>query len=57
MKFKVSYYNKIEKIHVPISNISGSNTRETTMKFLQFLQDKGGDLSTIGNSSYNILNQ
>ena len=57
MKFKVSYYNKIEKIHVPISNISGSNTRETTVKFLQFLQDKGGDLSTIGNSSYNILNQ
>ena len=57
MKFKVSYYNKIEKIHVPISNISGSNTIETTVKFLQFLQDKGGDLSTIGNSSYNILNQ
>ena len=56
MKFKVSYYSE-QKVHVPIGNISGSNTRETTMKFLQFLQEKGGDLSTIGNSSYNILNQ
>lgn len=56
-QFKVSYYSSTEKVHKDISNISGSNTRETTMKFYNYLQNLGGDVSNIKNSAYNILNQ
>jgi hypothetical protein len=55
--FKVSYFSNTTKTHEPIGNISGKNTRETTMKFLQYLQGIGGNPSSIGNSSLNILEQ